>query len=49
MPRGHVNRIRLWLLRRDGDSGVLIYAGGEWRSDWLAHVLANDVSSRIDR
>ncbi len=44
-----VNRIRLWALRRDDHSGVLIGAGGERRSDWLAHVLANDVSTRIDR
>ncbi len=49
MPRGCVNRIRLWQLRRDDHSGILIGAGGERRSDWAAHVLANDVSTRIDR
>ncbi len=49
MPRGCVNRIRLWPLRRDDHSGVLSGAGGTWRSDWPAHVLANDVSARIDR
>ncbi len=41
VPRGCVNRIRLWPLRRDDQSGVLIGAGGELRSDWPAHVLAN--------
>ncbi len=49
VPRGCVNRIRLWPLRRDDHSGVLIGASGERRSDWPAHVLANDVSTRIDR
>ncbi len=49
MPRGCVIRIRLWLLRRDDHSGVLIGAGGERRFDWPAHVLANDVSRKIDR
>ncbi len=48
VPRGCVNRIRLWPLRRDDHSGVLIGAGGERRSDWPPHVLANDVSTRID-
>ncbi len=48
-PRGCVPRIRLWPLRRDDHSGVLIGAGGERRSDWPAHVLDNDESSRIDR
>ncbi len=43
------NRIRLWQLRRDDHSGVLIGASGERRSDWPAHVLANGVSTRIDR
>ncbi len=33
VPRGCVNRIRLWPLRRDDHSGVLIGAGGERRSD----------------
>ncbi len=44
-----VNRSRLWPFRRDDHSGVLIGAGGERRSDWPEHVLANDVSTRIDR
>ncbi len=46
ISRGCVNRIRLWPLRRDDNSGVLIGAGGKLRSDWPAHVLANDVSMR---
>ncbi len=45
---GGVNRIRLWPLKRDDHSGVLIGAGGTRRSDWPAGVLANDVSTRID-
>ncbi len=45
MPRDCVPRIRIWPLRRDYHSGV----GGGGRSDWPAHVLANDVSTRIDR
>ncbi len=49
VPRGRVNRIGLWPLRRDDHSGVLIGAGGTWRSDWPARVLATDVSARIDR
>ncbi len=49
VPRGCVIRIRLWPLRRDDHSGVLIGVGGTWRSDWPARVLANDVSTRIDR
>ncbi len=44
-----MNRIRLWSLRRDDHSGVLIGAGGERRSDWPAHVLTNDVSAKTDR
>ncbi len=48
-PRGCVNRIRLWPLRRDDHSGVLIGAGGTRHSDWPARVLANDVSTKIDR
>ncbi len=38
-----------WPLRRDYHSGVLIGEGGRRRSDWPARVLANDVSTRIDR
>ncbi len=49
VPRGYVNRIRLWPLRRDDHSGVLIGAGGERRSDWPARVLTNGVFTRIDR
>ncbi len=44
-----MNRIRLWPLRRDYHSGVLIGVGGRRRSDWSARVLINDVSTRIDR
>ncbi len=49
VPRGCVSRIRLSPLRRDDHSGVLIGAGGRRRSDWSPRVLANDVSTRIDR
>ncbi len=49
VPRGCVIRIRLRALRRDYHSGVLIGAGVRRRSDWSARVLANDVSTRIDR
>ncbi len=48
-PRGCVNRIFLWPLRRDDHSGFLIGVGGTRRSDWTARLLANDVSARIDR
>ncbi len=44
-----MNRIRLWLLRRDDHLGVLIGAGGTRRSDCPVRVLANEVSARIDR
>ncbi len=49
MPRDCVRKIRLWQLRRDDHSGVLIGAGGTRRSDWPARVLADGVSTRIDR
>ncbi len=49
VPSGCVIRIHLRVLRRDDHSGVLIRSGGERRSDWSVHVLANDVSMRIDR
>ncbi len=49
VPRGCVPRIRFWPLRCDYHSGVLIGAGGRRRSDWSVRVLANDVSTRIDR
>ncbi len=42
-----MNRIRP--IRRDDYSGVLIGPGVTQRSDWPARVLANDVSTRIDR
>ncbi len=38
VPRGCVNRIRLWPLQRDDHSGVLIGSGGTQRSDWPARV-----------
>ncbi len=38
MPRGCVNRIRLWPLKRNDHSGVLIGTGGTRRSDWPAGV-----------
>ncbi len=46
---GCVNSIRLWPLRRDDHSGVLIGAGVMRRSDWSARVLTNDVITRINR
>ncbi len=49
MLRGCVNKIRLWPLRRDDHSGILIGTDREQRSDWPTHVLANDVSTGIDR
>ncbi len=49
VPRGCVNRIRLWPLSRDDHAGVLIGAAGRRRPDWPARVLANDVSRKIDR
>ncbi len=49
VARGCVNRIRLRPRRRDDHSGVLIGAGGKRSSDWPARVLANNVSTRIDR
>ncbi len=45
---GCVYRIRVWPLRRDDHSCVLIGAGGTKRSDWPARVLANDISTRVD-
>ncbi len=49
VPCGCVRRTRLWPLRRDDRSGVLIGADWTQRYDWPARVLANDVSTRIDR
>ncbi len=49
VPRDSVNKIRIWPLKRDDHSGILIGVGGTWRSDWPACVFANDVSTRIDR
>ncbi len=42
VPRGCVNKI-------DDHSDILIGTGGTRRSDWPVRVLANDVSTRIDR
>ncbi len=42
-------RLGSGMLRLSDHSGVLIGAGGERCSDWPAHVLANDVSRKIDR
>ncbi len=41
-------RIRLWPLKRDDNSRVLIGVAGMWHSDWPARVYSNDVSTRID-
>ncbi len=49
LPRDCVYRIRLWPLRRDDHSGVLIGAAGTRRSHWPARALADDVSTMIDR
>ncbi len=38
-------RIRLWLLRRDDRSGVLVGASGAWRCDWSRR----DVGALIGR
>ncbi len=47
VPRGCVYRIRVWLLRRDHHSGVLIGAGGERRSDWPAQSKDTKLSPRF--
>ncbi len=39
-----VNRIRLWLPRRDDNSRVLIDAGGRRRSDWPARVFERSMA-----
>ncbi len=49
VPRGCVHRIHLWPLMYDDHSGVLICACETKRPDWPARVLANGVSTRIDR
>ncbi len=49
VTRGCVNRIRLWPLRRDNQSGVLIGAGGTQRSDWPERVRAVGVRTRSNR
>ncbi len=41
--------IRVWPVRRDDSSRVLIGAAGMWRSDWPARVQAFGVSARSDR
>ncbi len=38
VPHDSFPRIRLWPLRRDDRSGVLIGAGGTRRSDWPVRV-----------
>ncbi len=47
VPRGCVNRIRLWPLRRDDHSFVLIGAGGERRYDWPAHAYEKRSIARV--
>ncbi len=42
VPCGCMNRIHLWLHRRDGHSGVQIGASVARRSDWPARVWTND-------
>ncbi len=49
VPRSCVNRIRIWPLRHDDHSAILIGAGGRRRFDWPARMLANDVSRGIDQ
>ncbi len=44
-----VNRIRLWPLRRDDHSSVLIGAGGTRRSDRPERAHAVGVPTRSDR
>ncbi len=45
----YINRIRLWPLRRDDSSRVLIGAGGTWRSEWPRRVQAFGFRVRSDR
>ncbi len=49
VTRSCVNGSRLWPLSSDDHSGVLVGADEARRSDWPARVLANYVSTRIDR
>ncbi len=49
VPRGCVNSIHLWPLRRDDHSGFLTGAGGMRRSDRPSRRFSNDLSMRIDR
>ncbi len=42
-------RIRLWPLRRDDSSRVLIGTGGTWRSDWPDRVQTAGVRARSNR
>ncbi len=44
-----MHRIRLWSLRLGDHSGVLVGAGGTWRSGWPARALANELTMRVDR
>ncbi len=46
VSRGCVNKIRLWPLRRDDRSGVLIGAVGTRRSDWLECLGAVGIHAR---
>ncbi len=45
VAHGCSNRNRLWPLRRDDGSGVLIGAGGTLHSDWPVRLRASDVSA----
>ncbi len=49
VTRRYVSRTRLWPIRRDDSSRVLIRAGGTRRSDWPERVSALDVRARSDR
>ncbi len=42
-------RIRLWPLRREDSSRLLIGAAGTWRPDWPERVQAFGFSARNDR
>ncbi len=49
VPRSCVNRIRLWPLRRDDHSGVLIGPGVTQRSDWPARGSLDSPRAKSDR
>ncbi len=42
-------KIRLWSLRRDDSSRVMIGAGGTWLSDWPERMWAFGVHARNDQ